>query len=198
MTAQSGSGYPTVRRPFVESESKSESGTASGGDESEAASGEDESGIASGGDESSGIVDWGFHQGLELILHDVNRCSTCSEFAVHYCLAKTRSDPSYREAALSRTLAIGRVMQEHVDRGRSHIEAKKETITEVQRVLYGVRGEIRRAREVLECQRVGLEKVRRELENARRDRSAAKGSKSSQRPRSPSPRPHKLLRRALQ
>ena len=143
-------------------------------------------------------MDWEFHQGLELVLHEVDRCRTCSEFAEHYSLAKIRPDPSYREASLSRTLAIGGAVHHRIDGCRSQLQVSKETVARFQRILDGVRQEIRTVRAVLEGRRL-------KLEEARRDRSAASGStsgsKSSQRPRpsrSPSPRPRKSLRRALE
>jgi hypothetical protein len=191
----------TVRYPGVESKNESESGTTSGGDESEAASSGDESEAASGGGKSSDIVDWEFHQGLELVLHDLKRCSTCDEFAVHYALAKIYPDPSYYEASLSRTLAIGGAVQKRIVGCQSQLRVSKETVAQLQKTLDGVRQEIRTARAVLEGHRVKLEEVRCALEEARRDWSAASGSKSSQRPRlsrSPSPRPLKSLRRAVE
>ena len=140
--------------------------------------------------------EWHFHEELELVLHDLNRCRMCDEFALHCSDARIRLHPSYHRACSARKLAIAKSAQESFDCRWSEQEEFKKTIAYLQRVLEGVRREMKAAR-------VTLEEVRRELGEARRDRAAARGlysseSKSSQRPRasrSPSPRPCKLPRR---
>jgi hypothetical protein len=190
-------------------ESENETGdTESGADESgnasgDAESGGDESGSLSGGAESGGEdypdAEWVFHEGLKLILHDVDRCGMCGKFAVHYSQTKIRLHPSYRTAFSARKAAIVQAVQERIDVHRSQLEVFNRTIPHLQRILEEVRQEIRAAGVDLENHRTRLEEVRRELKGARQDRAAARGSTSSQRPRSsrsPSPRPRKVSRHA--
>jgi chromosome segregation ATPase len=151
-------------------------------------------------------LEWAYNEGLKQVLHDVDDCDTCREFAVHYCNSKIRLHPSYHRAISAREKAIAGDVQERIDRRRSQMEEFNKVIPDLQQKLEGVRREMKMARFGLASHRMRLEEVRGQLEEARRDRrdqrdrAAASGSctaKSSRRPRlsqSPSPRPRKSQR----
>lgn len=151
----------------------------------------------SGTAESESAMDWTFNQELHLVLHDVDRCRMCGEFALHYAKAKIRSDPSYHTAwsACKRAIAGEEVTRE-IDSYRQHLDQLNKF------VMPRMRGKLEGIRDKIETDRENLEKLRHELEEARRVRAAASGphtAESSRRPRpsrSPSPRPHKLSRYA--
>ena len=178
-----------------EDESENVSGAIeSGGDGSKTASGDTE------GEDQSG-TEWLFNWELGLVVHDVNRCRMCDEFVVHYCDAQIRLHPSYRTARSAREVAMTRAVKERIDARQSQLGGLKYHIPRLQRLLEGVRQEMKTTRVHLEEVRHALGEVRRVLDEARRGRTAASGSKSSQRQRprpsrSPSPRPSKLPRHA--
>jgi hypothetical protein len=179
----------TIRPPFSPDKSESDSNDTL----SDAEELEDESSIASG-------TGWVFNEGLELVLHDVERCRVCKRFAVHYCNAMIYLDPSHPAASLARKVAIAGHVQERIDGQQLQLDSFKKTIPDLQQKLEGIRQELKTARAGLEGHRMKLEEAQRGLEEARCVR-AASGSytESSQRPqssRSPSPRPHKLQRQA--
>jgi hypothetical protein len=140
-------------------------------------------------------TEWVFNEGLKHVLHDVDRCRMCVEFAAHHSDAKIRLHPSYHSACLACNWAIARDLQERIDGCRWQLEKAKKNILHLQGTLKGVRQEVKTAH-------VDLKRHRMRLEEARRDRAADNDShtsisKSSQCPQSshsPSPRPHKLPR----
>ena|SRR5713226_542219 len=146
------------------------------------------------------VVEWEFHKGLELIIHDLNCCPRCSEFVMHYSSAKAHLHPSHNMAYLARKKIIGRDLQDRIDGHQSQLEGLGESISHLQRLLEGVRQEMKTACVGLKgcCRALG--KVHLELEEAqgRGEPVAASAiSKSSRCPQSspsPSPlsQPHKL------
>ena len=141
-------------------------------------------------------MEWEFNEGLGLVLHDLNCCSMCGKFAMHYSSAKVHLHPSHDTVYLACKKNIGRELQERIGKHQSHQDKLCKSIFHLQRILEGVRQEKKTARDALEhcCSR--LDGIHLALEEARREHLAAK---LSQRPRlspSPSPRPHKLLRHA--
>ena len=59
-------------------------------------------------------MEWEFNKGLGLVLHDLNCCTMCNEFAMHYSSAKVCLHPSYNMAYLAHKKNIGRELQERI------------------------------------------------------------------------------------
>jgi exonuclease VII small subunit len=211
----------TLSGGLVNSEENGSGGSSNGSSDSE--SGVDDSENPSGTeDRHQSPMVWVFNKGLNLVLHSVDHCRMCNEFAVHYSGAKVRLDSSYYEACLARQDVIAENLKKRIEGRRSQLKGFNKGIPHLQDTLKGVREKTTEARARLDDRRKELERVRKELERARKELErarkelerarkeseevrqdwAAKGSypsvsKSSQRPRpsrSPSPRPHKLLR----
>jgi hypothetical protein len=186
-----------------ESDSGADSENDSGaGSENDSGAGSENNSGSSTATESESATEWTFNKGLNLVLHDIDHCRMCREFAEHYCNAKICLHQSYYTACSTRNLAIAQDVQKQIDLRRLQLEQFNKTISYLQQKLKAVRQEMDKACINLKGRRRSLEKVRHKLEEARRVRAAASGtntSESSQHPRpsrSPSPRPHKSSRHA--
>ena len=148
-------------------------------------------------DDSENLAtEWEFNEGLGLILHDLNHCSMCGEFTMHYSSAKVHLHPSHDTVYLARKKNIGRELQERIGKHRSHRDKLCKSISHLQRILEGVRQEKKTARDALERCRSRLDGICLALEEARQEHLAAKSSRCPRSSPSPSPRPHKLLHHA--
>jgi len=128
---------------------------------------------AESGDDADADDDtkWEYNCVLDLVLHDLEHCRMCNEFALHHSRVKIRSYPSYRTACTAREAA----MQRRINDCQHQLELLKENrIPSLQRSLEDIRQETMTARVNWENQRMKLEEVRREL-----GRLAASGPKSS-------------------
>jgi hypothetical protein len=117
-------------------------------------------------------MEWVFNKGLKLVLHDVNCCRTCEDFAVHNSNATIRS-PTYRTACSARKLAITGDVQGRIDRRQSQLEATKKKALRLQQQLIGLHKSLNTSRNELRMSLGRLEDVRRYLKEARQDRVAA-------------------------
>jgi hypothetical protein len=128
-------------------------------------SGTDDSDNDSDNDSGSApATEWVFNGGLKQVLHDVNHCPMCTEFAVHYSDAMIRLHPTHRPACLARKRAIANNVQKQIDHRRSRLEELNNTILDHRRKLEGVRGKMEIARLHLEGRRTKLKQVRCGLE----------------------------------
>ena len=137
-------------------------------------------------------MEWEFNEGLGLILHDLNHCSMCGKFVMHYSSAKVCLHPSHDMAYLARKKNIGRELQEWIGERRSHQDKLCKSISHLQQILEGLCQEKKTAHDALERCHSRLDGICLALEEARRECLAAKSSRCPRSSPSPSPRPHKL------
>ena len=155
----------------LEDESESDSGKAeSGEDKSESNSGKAESGEDEPETESG---TWVFNWEMGLIVHNVNDCQTCNEFAVHYSHARICLHPSYRLACSVHEKAIAGTVGKVVDNLQSRLTDVKDNVYHLRQILIDLCLEMNTERNKLEGCRGRLEEARRGLEKARWDRKAA-------------------------
>ncbi len=121
-------------------------------------------------------MEWEFNEGLGLVLHDLNCCSMCGKFAMHYSSAKVHLHPSHDMVYLAHKKNIGRELQERIGEHRSHRDKLCKSISHLQRILEGVRQEKKTARDALERCRSRLDGIHLALEEARQEHLAAKSS----------------------
>ncbi len=107
-------GSNTLSGGLVNSEENESGGSNNGSSDSE--SGVDDYENPSGvKDRRQSTMEWVFNKGLQNILHNVDHCHKCDEFAGHYSGAKARLDPSYDEACLAQQHVIAEDVEKQID-----------------------------------------------------------------------------------
>ncbi len=111
-------------------------------------------------------MEWEFNEGLGLILHDLNHCTMCSEFMMHYSSAKVHLHPSHDTVYLAHKKNIGRELQEQIGKRWSHWDKLCKSISHLQQILEGVHQEKKTACNALKCCHSRLDSIHLALEKA--------------------------------
>jgi len=82
-----------------------------------------------------GIVDrhqamgWVFNKGLNLVLHELDDCHMCNEFAVHYSGAKAHLHSSHDMVCSAQQHLIAKDVEEQIDGHQSQLKKLSKSIS---------------------------------------------------------------------